>query len=40
MRFRGGFLAVLAGLTFYGGFPLPAFDGLYFPSPVSGERAG
>lgn len=33
MRFHGRFLAVLAGLTFYGGFRLPAFDGLYIPSP-------
>jgi len=33
MRFHDSFLAVLAGLTFYGGFPLPAFDGLYIPSP-------
>ena len=33
MRFHGSYLAVLAGLTFYGGFRLPAFDGLYIPSP-------
>lgn len=33
MRFHGSYLAVLAGLTFYGGSRFPAFGGLYIPSP-------